>query len=248
MRPSNRDVSIPVIAVVLLVLAVMPTSAVTVPSVDVSGLPLVFIQNEGQVDGSVLYHANTPTHAIAFLQDSVVCTVGEKEDPPSAVTIALEGQSPAAVVAGEERLGGTANFLVGNDPARWVRNAPTYARVAYRNVLPGVDIVYYGTQGVLKRDIVLAPGVDPAAIRFRYSGQESLSVDMAGDLVIATPAGTIREAAPACYQERGGVKIPVPCRYVLSGDSVRGQIPRMDRHIADAGACFCRRVGEYDAG
>jgi len=39
---------------------------------------------------------------------------------------------------------------------------PTFAKVNYQNVYPGVDLVYYGSQGgQLEYDFVLAPGADP---------------------------------------------------------------------------------------
>jgi len=85
-----------------------------------------------------------------------------------------------------------------------------------------VDIVYSGTQGVLKRDIVISPGVDPSVIRFRYSGQDALALDSDGNLLVKTASGAIREAAPVCYQERGGERVPVSCTYTLSGNEFVG--------------------------
>ena len=36
---------------------------------------------------------------------------------------------------------------MGNDPKKWgTSNAPTYAQVRYRNVYPGIDLVYHGSQ------------------------------------------------------------------------------------------------------
>ncbi len=222
MSSSQRNTVLFVAVIVLLALAVSPATAGTSLSVDVSGLPLVFIQNEGQVSDDVLYHANAPAHSIFFTKDAVVFTVGSGGISPASVEIALEGHSPGVVVTGEDKLGGKANFFIGNDPSKWVRDVPTFGRVRYSNILPGVDIVYSGTQGVLKRDIVLSPGADPSALLFRYSGQDDLALDTDGNLLVKTSAGTIREAAPVCYQERNGERVPVSCRYVLSGNGLVG--------------------------
>jgi len=218
MRPRHQNTVVFVIVIALLVTAVLPAAAGSSLSVDVSGLPLVFIQNEGQVSDDVLFHANAPARSISFTREAVVCIVRSGEGSPSAVEIRLEGQSPDVVVTGEDRLGGTASFFIGNDPATWVRGVPTFGKVRYRDILPGVDIVYSGTQGVLKRDILLSPGVDPSTIRIRYFGQESLSLDPDGNLLVKTASGTIREAAPVCYQEINGEKIPVTCSYILASD------------------------------
>ena len=38
------------------------------------------------------------------------------------------------------------NYFIGNDPAQWHTNIPTFARVRYAEVYPGIDLVYYGKQ------------------------------------------------------------------------------------------------------
>ena len=57
---------------------------------------------------------------------------------------------------------GKSNYFIGNDPAKWHRDIPQFARVRYRNVYPGVDLVYYGNQGRLEYDFEVAPGSDPS--------------------------------------------------------------------------------------
>jgi hypothetical protein len=76
----------------------------------------------------------------------------------------LLGVNPAPQVAGLEELPGKAHYFIGNDPHKWRTNAPTYARVKYANVYPGVDLVYYGNQGRLEYDFVVQPGADPSRI------------------------------------------------------------------------------------
>ena len=49
-------------------------------------------------------------------------------------------------------------------------NIPTYAAVRYKDVYPGIDQVYYGNQGQVEYDFVVAPGADPDVIRIRFDG------------------------------------------------------------------------------
>jgi len=66
---------------------------------------------------------------------------------------------------GADELPGKSNYFIGNDPQKWRTNVPTYAKVKYQGVYPGVDLVYYGNQGgQLEYDFVVAPGADPSAI------------------------------------------------------------------------------------
>jgi len=202
MRMSQKNAVLFVAVFALLALAVSPAAAESSPSVDVYGLPLAFIQNEGQVRADVLYHANAPAHSIYFTKESVVCTLGAGDGSPEAVEITLAGHSPNVVIKGEGKLEGTANFFIGNEPGSWVRGVPTYGSVRYENILPGVDIVYSGTQGVLKRDIVVSPGIDPSVIRFRYTGQDALALDSDRNLIVKT-AGVRSGKQPQSVTRRG---------------------------------------------
>ncbi|OPX70831.1 MAG: PKD domain protein [Methanoregulaceae archaeon PtaB.Bin009] len=207
----------------LLSLTVLPAGAGDTVTVDVSRIPLVFIENQGQKSAEVLYHASAAGHSIFFTPDSVVCAWGGDDTRPvSSVAITIAGQNPDTCVKGEDLLPGTANFLIGDDPEKWVTSVPTFGKVRYEGVLPGVDIVYYGTQGALKRDIMLAPGIDPAGVVIRYSGHESLSVGEDGALLVETTGGTLVEAKPLCYQVIDEAQVSVACEYLILGESEVG--------------------------
>ena len=113
-------------------------------------------------------------------------------------------------------MSGVVNYLVG-DVSRWRRNVPAYARVHYRGVYPGIDLVFYGNQGQLEYDFVVAPQADPAAIRLAFEGT-TLKVDAGGDLVGAVDGGSIRMRKPVLYQEVDGARVPVHGAWRLTGD------------------------------
>jgi Beta-propeller repeat/HYDIN/CFA65/VesB-like, Ig-like domain len=148
------------------------------------------------------------------------------------VRLKLVGANRQAKVAGREELPGKSNYFVGRDPARWRTGVPNYRRVKVEGVYPGTDLVYYGRQGELEYDWVLAPGADAGKIELeietgngksetgksklenRTSGPspeargpnpEKMHVDAQGDLVIATAAGEVRLRKPVAYQEESGV-------------------------------------------
>src|SRR2546427_2924577 len=76
----------------------------------------------------------------------------------------LQGASGAAKVTLLDELPGRVNYFIGNDPKKWRTDVPTYAKVKYQGVYPGIDLVYYGSQRQLEYDFVVAPGADPKAI------------------------------------------------------------------------------------
>jgi hypothetical protein len=93
---------------------------------------------------------------------------------------------------------------------------PTYGRVVYHDLYPGIDLAYYGTQGQLEDDYTLAPGADPGAIGLGVTG--ATAVRLAGDrLVLDTTQGPVVEQAPVAYQDINGQRQAVSARYTLDG-------------------------------
>jgi len=131
----------------------------------------------------------------------------------------LVGANPNAEARGVEELPGKSNYFIGNDPSKWRTNVPNYAKVEYRDVYPGVDLVYYGNGGQLEHDFVVAPGADPRAIRFAVEGAEKMELDARGDLVLHASGTEARFRTPVVYQEAGGLRQEVAGGFVLRGQS-----------------------------
>lgn len=124
----------------------------------------------------------------------------------------------ARAVTGAE-LPGSTNYFVG-PRERWRAGVTGYGSVRFDGVYPGVDVVYYGNQGRLEYDFVVAPGADPARIRLGLEGARRLSIDGSGSLVIAVPGGELRLEAPVAYQDTPSGRRAVACAYELDGASV----------------------------
>jgi hypothetical protein len=129
-------------------------------------------------------------------------------------------RSPEISATGE--LVGKSNYFIGNDPSQWRTNIPQYERVTYREVYPGVDLVYYGTQRQLEYDFVLSPAADPDQIRLRFEGPDTVEVDADGNLVLEMGGGRLLLKAPAVYQELEGEQRRVAGGYALHGDNEVG--------------------------
>jgi CSLREA domain-containing protein len=160
----------------------------------------------------------------------------------SSVRIEFLGGNPKPEIVGVDQLPGVVNYLIGNDPTKWRRGVPTYAKVRYREVYPGIDVVFYGSEGKLEYDFVVAPGADPGLIRLAFTvddpatpmahavppcqtgaecwvlsaeGKTHLAIDGNGNLIIHTAAGEIRQRLPLVYQEVEGARQPVDAGYSL---------------------------------
>jgi hypothetical protein len=203
-----------------------------------SQLPLHFEANQGQSDKPVQFLSRgsgyalflTPTEAILTLRKDGTGEPenrgpGSSQSPtpntqhPAIVRMQLAGANPQPQVEGIEELPGKVNYFIGNDPAQWRTSIPTYAKVNYRNVYPGVDLVYYGNQRQLEYDFVVAPGTDPGVIQLRVTdqtGQELPSETTAeGDLRIRVAGNEVHLHKPLVYQEIDGVRQEVFGQFVL---------------------------------
>ncbi len=208
-------------------------------------LGVSFEENRGQTDrrvrylarhgGATVFLANDEAAFVLRAPESHDSAAGEKPSPgrakSHAVRMKFEGANPRAEVSGERELSGRVNYFRGNDPSKWRTNVRTYGAVRYRGLYEGVDLVYYGNErGEMEYDLVVAPGADPSRISLKIEGAKSLEVDAAGDLVINTPAGEMRQRKPTVYQEVNGARREVAGGYVAEPDgSVRFALGEYDR-------------------
>jgi uncharacterized repeat protein (TIGR01451 family) len=193
-------------------------------------LPLRFEANGGQADGRVKFLARGVGYSLFLTESGAVVRLRKAETPKggesdgagardaagqtSTLRIGLDGANRSPKIVGADELPGRSNYLMGADARRWRTGVSAFAKVRYESVYKGVDVVYYGREGRLEYDFVVAPGSDPSRIRLRFEGARSESVDEGGDLILATEAGDLRQRKPVAYQEVGGERREVQARYV----------------------------------
>ena len=195
-------------------------------------LPLTFEANHGQADSQVkfLSHGDgyglylTSQAAVLFLHQPSTARLSD-DTRRDTVRMRLAGSNPNPNPAGAGLLPGVANYFVGNDPAKWQTEIPTFAKVRYTDVYPGVDLVYYGNQSRLEYDFLLAPGADPNRIRLSFDGARKLKLNPNGDLVIAASHGELSFQKPVIYQTvdgaAGTVRTPVVGSFrLMAGNTV----------------------------
>jgi hypothetical protein len=216
-------------------------------------LPLSFEANRGQTDPQVKFVARGSGYTLfltrrgeavlalrkpapqrdplkpAALESMPAALNPEAAGPPAIVRMKLVGANakPQAEALGE--LPGKANYFIGNNPKKWRTNVPVYANVRYREVYPGVDLVYYGNQRQLEHDFIVAPGADPRSITLNLAGAEKLFLDPQSALVLAVKDGELRLDKPHIYQEVEGVRREISGGYVLkNAHQVSFQIAEYD--------------------
>ncbi|HTR39098.1 MAG TPA: SBBP repeat-containing protein [Bryobacteraceae bacterium] len=195
-------------------------TAMAAPSVPWSNVPLSFEPNTGQANKEVRYLARGSNYTLLLTGRETV--VAARNQPPLRMSFA--GGNPSAPMAAEASQRSTSNYFVGNDPTKWRTAVPNYARVRYSGIYPGIDLVYYGREGTLEYDWIVAPGADPGKIRITFEGRPDLRIDGQGDLVIRQGGNEYRHKKPAIYQEIAGKRTAVDGLWVVRGSECSFQI------------------------
>ena len=170
-----------------------------------SKLPLSFERNDGQTDGRVKFLSRgsgytmflTPAEAVLSLSkrgDEKQPAPGHKgaqaktdshKEKTAVLRVSRIGAGHNAKIEGLDQQAGKVNYLLGHDPKKWHTNIPTFSRVKYQGVYPGVDLVYHGSnQRQLEYDFVVAPGADPRKIELGFDGAKQLKLNADGNLVL----------------------------------------------------------------
>src|SRR6266571_2048509 len=208
-----------------------PTAQPAGPTAPISAsqlyaLPMQFEPNAGQTDEPVLFLSRgrgytlflTPTQAVLSLRAPPLRRRGGAENKiaQAELRMTLLGANAQPRVEGLDQLPGTVNYFVGNDPSQWRSAIPTFAKVKYQQVYPGVDLVYYGNQRQLEYDFLVGAHADPARIAIDFAGAERLEIDGQGDLVAELSGGTVRWHKPVAYQQTEAGRQEIAAKFVLN--------------------------------
>lgn len=197
------------------VLGAVLAAALAVPSGGAER-PGFFVELPGETQGGPAFLAVAPELRAGFTLRGIELARGGER-----LQLEFIGAGADAVLAGEDLTGGRVSFLFGENAKDWQRDLPAFGSLRYRNLYPGIDLVYTTGDKGLKSEFIVAPGADPAAIRFRYPGARGVRLD-GGDLVVETGVGEVRERAPVLYQLDGATRVPLAGRFELHGDGSAG--------------------------
>ena len=202
----------------------------------VSGLPLQFEPNVGLSGDDVEFSARGAAYAISLNRQGAEFSLGQPATQPTAspdvLRLAVVGTRPAATPSAEGPLPGRVNYLIGNDPSKWRTDVPTYAKVRYSGVYPGIDLVYYGTQGRLEYDFAVAPGANAGKIRLAFQGADRLRLDGNGNLEVSAHGRTLAFERPVAYQLVGERHVPIAATYRIQGNAIKFDIGPYDHSRA----------------
>ncbi len=226
----------------------LPLSAQTRPASQSAGygrLPLTFEANYGQANPQAKFLTRGRGYTAHLTTDGMVLSLRSKQDPVSTaqatgrsqakstnsvLEIKLDGAKANPTAVGEQLQPGVVNYFIGRNPANWHTNIPTYARVRYKSVYPGIDLVYHGNNQQLEYDFELQAGARPDQIAFEIRGANQSELDGSGNLVLTVHGTKLEVQCPVVYQVVNGQRQPVKGSYVMKDPTHVGfEISEYDR-------------------
>ena len=189
--------------------------------------PLAFEPNRGQADGRALYVTHgagytaflTPTGAVFTLAAAagrvrpLAPLQGRLRLREAGVALRFLGARPNLHPTPLDRLSAPVNYLVGSRRV----TVHGFARVAYRGVYPGIDVVYHGNQPRLEYDWIVRPGADPRTIELGLAGVDHLRLRGDGALALVSGGIPLLQERPVVYQLLDGKRRLVSARFVVHG-------------------------------
>jgi hypothetical protein len=194
---------------------------------NISRGPATFQPNLGQMPSNIDFAAKSNGYRMYVTGSDLVFDLlsmdeGHPGVTPGLVTVSLVGANMMLAGHGEDKQPGVSNYLYGKDESKWVYDVPSYSKVRYSDVYPGIDLIFYGNgEREMEHDFIVSPGANYRDIKLAIQGAESIKISKQGHINIeAMGGGKLRLKKPLVYQLSGsGVKFEVPSHYELSADN-----------------------------
>lgn len=215
----------------------LPASAKSAPMIAGFGrTPLQLIPNRGQTDRAVDYYVMARDMNIFFAAGGLTFVLSRDEGkagarPASrrwAIKLDFVGASRDVRPAALERSGTRVSYFKGT-PRDWKIGLEACSKIIYRDLWPGIDLVYGAARDRIKYELIVHPGADASKIALAFRGTEKVELQAGGRLAIRTPVGGIEDEAPIAYQEIDGRRRPVPVSYDLDAATFGFALGAYDR-------------------
>jgi PKD repeat protein len=192
------------------------------------GLPLYFVQNQGQRDHRARYYLDGAKTEVFFTARGLNLVLNDEGGSGRRWNLALDFVGAGRTEPeGVGRTAAVVSYFRGR-AHNWHKALPTYAGVVYRDLWPGIDLEWSGEGSHLKYQFVVRPGAKTANIRLRWRGATGLA--LAGTrLKIFTPVRSLIDDVPASYQWVRGRRVSVATSYVVDGNQYGFGLGRYDR-------------------
>ena len=233
MTHIKNNISISLIMFLIMIVAILSMNLIVQPikksEFIFQNQPLFFEKNIGQFDSKVDFVSRN-NHLNLYLGANHAKVSFDPLNRENYIKIILLDTDQNTQSKGIDQKSGKTNYFFGQEKETWLNSIPLYKKVSYQSVYPGIDLLYYGNNGELEYDFIVAPDIDYRIIKLKFEGAEKLELNETGDLLLHTKQGTIVQKAPFVYQENNYRKQIIESQYLLADNNqVSFQIADYDK-------------------
>ena len=190
-----------------------PREELRAPAPRVPATP--FVENAGQWGGDVSFAAVggertvvLGAHAMTLVQTSAARRVAVEYAFDGARGVRPRGEAPTRAKH---------HYFHGSSTAHHAR---TFWSVVYDGAWPGVDLRFDARPAAVEYSLIVHPGAEASAARFRVSGATRVERTAGGELAVTSAAETVTHSRPVAWQEMDGVREHVDVAFEVgsSGD------------------------------
>jgi len=179
--------------------------------------------------GEVVLHLRRPelepTEGEPLVHNSRGCEYKAEELSREIVLrMKIRGLNPDSEAVGRERSVGGNHYFLSNDPREWLIDVPTYKRIEYVNIYPGIDLAFYGDQNRFEYIFVVRPGADASNIRVTFEGANETILNDNDNIELHFDCGKIVQRAPLVYQVVNDIPHLISGRHIMQDGEIRFEI------------------------
>ena len=185
-----------------------------------SKLPIYFIENRGVYLDEVKYYIQGADKTLLFTKEGITFRL-KGENRGRVVKLEFVGANPDVVPGGEDRQRTIFSYFRGPEK-EWKTGLPTFAKVVYEELWPGIDLTYEDVINGVKYTFAVKPGIDPSAIRLRYRGADRVTLLESRQVCVKAGSRSFEDARPVAFQCIDGERVMVPVDYDPTHADVAG--------------------------
>jgi hypothetical protein len=234
-------------------------------------VPIFFVPNQGQMDQQISFYINGADKTIYFAPDGVTFALSysikpqDKKEARSIFQYLDENHEKSrdkdlkrwivkmdfvdarrdVKPEGVDKTNTVISYFKGK-PEEWKAGLRAFSSIIYRDIWPGIDLVFMGEMGKLKYEFIVHPGAEPEEIKLKVRGAEKVGIDEEGGLNITTPAGSFKDEAPLAYQIVDGKREEVCITYEIQKDWISSGKESMDQDFEQSSCRYGFAVGDYN--
>ena len=211
---------------------------------------ITFIENKTQWEERIRFKSEMRGGALFFEDNAITYTFYDPEylDKMQAIKFSstsvkldsmvtcyayrmwFEGANISPAIQGHYPKKDYHNYYIGNNPDKWSTNVKKYEKIEYKELYPGISLLFYEQHQTYKYEFIVKKGANPSQIHLQYEGVDKLVLEN-NNLLIKVGKHETVERAPYAYQyNEKGEKIQRECYFVLDGKTITFKIKEYDKN------------------